>query len=223
MRKLGIHEILEMVESAPSEEDKIMILQNHDSIVLRQVLQYAFDVRAVWLLPEGPVPYRPSVFLDQEGALYTEARKLYLFLEGGHPGISQMKRETLFVQMLESLHPRDAYLLVHVKDKKLPYKTITPEIINKAFPGSIILHKRGPGRPRKEEDSNNKKDNENSAMSKSYKRRRNDDLDEMDVETKKKVSIDRRKKKRVDRALKTMDVESLYDYEDDYDPTHGQR
>lgn len=219
MRKLGIHEILEMAEAAPTTEDKIMILHNHDSVVLRQILQYAYDVRAEWLLPPGPVPYRPAPYMDLEGALYSAARRLYLFLKGGNDGLRPMKREMLFVGLLEEIHPRDAELLISVKDKKLPYKSLTPELVNEAFPGMLILPKRGPGRPRKEksEDDQPKKEEKEKTMSKSFKRKRSDDVDEMDVQTKKQVSIDRRKKKRTDRALKTMDIAALEDIASDDD------
>jgi hypothetical protein len=65
-----------------------------------------------------------------------EARRLYLFLEGGNPDIKKVKREQMFIGLLESIHPQDAELLCMIKDKKLP-ENITKEIINSAFPGLI--------------------------------------------------------------------------------------
>jgi hypothetical protein len=69
--------------------------------------------------------------------LYQEQRRLYLFIAGGHPDLSQLRRETLFIQVLESIPPEEAELLLAVKDKKLPYKGITKEIVQEAFPGLL--------------------------------------------------------------------------------------
>jgi hypothetical protein len=192
MRKLRISEILEKADEAPSKEEKMMILQSHDSVPLRQVLQYAYDSRVKWLLPEGPVPYKPSPFMDNDNVLYLEARRFYLFVEGGHDALKQSRRETLFIQMLESLHPADAALLVSIKDKKLPYKTLTPTLINNTWPGTI-------------------------QMSKSYKRRRAEieDFEDDQIRTKKKVSTDRRRKKRLDRAIKTRNIDQLVEFEEE--------
>jgi len=88
----------------------------------------------VFILPEGAPPYKPCEFLDQEGRLYTEARKLYLFIEGGNPNLNKVKREMLFIQLIESLDQRDAELLIAIKDKMLPYKNITEKIVRAAFP-----------------------------------------------------------------------------------------
>lgn len=136
--QLGIYEILEKVDAAPSEEEKIILLRHYRSKTLVDVLMGAFDKRIVWLLPEGPAPYRPSIGQDMEGALYHEARKMPYFVANAGPAFAidkQAKREIMFVQFLESLHPKDADLMNYVKDKKLPYKTITPELVfGKAFP-----------------------------------------------------------------------------------------
>ena len=43
----------------------------------------------------------------------------------------------LFIEMLESVAPADAKLLCAIKEKKLPWKGITPEIVNEAFPGLL--------------------------------------------------------------------------------------
>jgi hypothetical protein len=64
-----------------------------------------------------------------------EARKLYHFIKGGNPQITQNKREALFVQMLEGLHEDEAKLLVAAKDKKLHqvYKGLSANVVKTAF------------------------------------------------------------------------------------------
>ncbi|NDB83826.1 MAG: hypothetical protein EB127_14045, partial [Alphaproteobacteria bacterium] len=59
------------------------------------------------------------------------------FLEGGNNDLTKLKREQLFIGLLESLDKEDAKLLCAVKDKKLPYKGITQQVVKDAFPGLI--------------------------------------------------------------------------------------
>lgn len=137
MRK-SVAEILEEVAAQKKREDKIAKLrENANNMVMLKILQWAFDPRIKWQLPHGEVPYNPTKYLDQEGNLYNEARRLYLFVEGGNPNLNQVRREFLFIQLLESLSPKEAKLLEAVKDKKIPYKGITEKLIEEAFPGLI--------------------------------------------------------------------------------------
>lgn len=135
--KLGIAEILERVSKTTKKEEKIEILRKNDSSAIRTVLKYALDPEIKWALPEGDPPYKPCQFLDQENMLYSEARRLYLFIEGGNPNLNKVKREALFIQLIESIAPADAKLICAAKDKKIPYKGITVKLINEAYPGLI--------------------------------------------------------------------------------------
>lgn len=135
--KLGVAEILKKASALKSKEDKINFLRSNDNFALRTILQGALDPRIKWLLPPGEVPYKKNDLPDLQGTLYSEARRLYLFVEGGSPGLTQLRRETLFIELMESLDSEDSELLVSVKDKKIPYKGITPALIKEAFPGLI--------------------------------------------------------------------------------------
>lgn len=135
--RIGISEFLENVSKMKKKEDRVNTLKNNDHFAIKTILQGAFDPRIKWLLPEGDPPYKPTELVDQENVLIHDARKLIHFIEGGNPGLKQLKRESLFVEMLETVAPADAKLLCSIKDKKLPWKTITPEIVNEAFPGLI--------------------------------------------------------------------------------------
>ena len=134
MRK-SVAEILEQASKISKKEEKIDFLRSNASPVLLKVLQWAYDPRIKWLLPEGKVPYNPTKYLDQEGNLYNEARRLYLFVEGGNPNLKSVRREFLFIQLLESLAPSEAALLEAVKDKKIPYKGFTQKFVEEVFPG----------------------------------------------------------------------------------------
>lgn len=136
-RKLAISQILENTAALKTNKEKVEYLRQNDNSALRMVLQYAMDNRVKWLLPEGAPPYKPNNNLDQEGMLYSEARRLYLFIEGGNPNLTKLKREMLFIDLIQSVHPKDAELLISIKEKKLPYKGITKKLVNEAFPGLV--------------------------------------------------------------------------------------
>lgn len=131
----SISSILKAVsENSKSKKELVDNLRASGHPIVKQLLFYAFSPQVKFLLPEGAPPYKPCDFLDQEGRLYTEARKLYLFIEGGNPNLSTFKREMLFIQLLESISKDDAVLLINVKDKKLPFKNITKAVVEEAFP-----------------------------------------------------------------------------------------
>lgn len=134
--KLGVAEILKKAAETKGTENKIEFLRKHFNPVLGQVLQYALDPKHIWLLPEGAPPYKPNEYPDQQGVLYAEARRLYLFLEGGNSNLSPLRRETLFIQFIENVDKEDAIVILAAKDKKLPFK-LTRKLIEQAYPGLI--------------------------------------------------------------------------------------
>ena len=138
--KYSISEVLHGCDQLVSETDQVTYLQHYGCDALKAVLKYALDPNVEWLLPIGTPPYTPTTNLDQHGNLYREARKLNLFVKGGmHPTMQQLRRETLFVQFIEGLDPKDASLMCSIKDKILPYKRITPTLVNSAFPGLVSI------------------------------------------------------------------------------------
>ena len=134
-RTLAIAEILDLVKEAKDVQTKVSLLRQYDNETLRYILELAFHPNVGWWLPDGAPPYKPSEVLDSEGRLYQETRTLPLYLAGNRPDLKQHQRENLFIGLLESLHPRDALLLIAVKDKKVEGLNIAT--INEAFPGLI--------------------------------------------------------------------------------------
>jgi hypothetical protein len=135
--RLGIAEILSKASAITDDVERIGFLRQNQSTVLHMILRGAFDPTIKWALPEGVPPYKPNDLVDQQHRLFTEARKLYLFVEGGSPNLKQLRRETLYVELLETVDPEDAKLLLKIKDKTLPYPGVTLDIVNQAFPGLI--------------------------------------------------------------------------------------
>lgn len=130
-------EFLEKVSKLKKKEEKVEAFKHNDSYPLKTILQAVFDPRIKFLLPEGVPPYKPNDLQDQETVLLRECRKLIYFVEGPYPNLKQIKREQMFIELLENITPEDAKLLCSVKEKKLPYKGITEDIVKEAFPGLL--------------------------------------------------------------------------------------
>ena len=134
---LTFHEILTKVNNAKDKAKKLEILTQYDSPSLRQILKGAFDPKIEWDLPAGAPPYIANeaplgtehTYLDQE------AKRLWHFVKGADANLNKMRKETLFIQILEGLHKSEADLLINVKEKKLnnTYKGLTANLVKEAF------------------------------------------------------------------------------------------
>ena len=160
-----VFEVLEAASKQRTKARKIEVLQKYAHNSIMAVLIWNFDESVISLLPEGDVPYgntrednsvtgslsdkiNDAVGMMQESgsaslgsqdqgkaSIRGEYTKFYNFLKGGNNGLSGLRRETMFINILEGLHPLEAEILVLVKDKKLTdrYK-ITKEIVGAAYP-----------------------------------------------------------------------------------------
>ena len=130
-------EIATKINNAKDKPRKLKILQEHDSVGLRQVLKGAFDPNIEWLLPPGDVPYEANEapLGTEHTILQQEAKRLYLFTQHGDNALSSTKRETLFIQMLEGLCAEEAEFLITVVNKRVnnEYKGFTANLVKDAF------------------------------------------------------------------------------------------
>ena len=128
--------IFEDVAAANSIKARKKVLLENESKPLKELLKYAFHPDIKFALPPGKPPYKTIGSPDEYNPtyLYPNIRKFYLYIEGGHDGLTQLRREQLFVQMLESLHPKEAEVVIQVKDKKLKYRGLTYKLVKKTFP-----------------------------------------------------------------------------------------
>ena len=111
-----IHEILDYVDSQKTKPKKVQALQEYRDDSLTAILIWNFDDRVTSAVPEGQVPYK-----ENEVPVGTDHTSL--------------RRETMFIQMLEGLHPEEAKIVCLVKDKNLTEKyKLTREIVAAAFP-----------------------------------------------------------------------------------------
>ena len=77
---------------------------------------------------------------DQQGHTTNrrEYKHFYHFIKGGNDSMKNIRRETMFINVLEGLHPLEAEILTLVKDKRLGEKyKITKDIVSKAYPDIV--------------------------------------------------------------------------------------
>ena len=132
------YEIFKEVHNAKKKAEKIAVLHHYSSASLKTILGYTYDPRIKWLLPEGTPPYTPLPdAADQEAGLASELRRLYLFVEGNSEtqrNLKQTRREQIFIDMLEAIDPRDAKVLIGMKEGKQPFNGLTRKLVAEAFP-----------------------------------------------------------------------------------------
>jgi len=135
--RLLLSEILRKVSNAKTKAEKISLLRKYNTPALRQLLIINFDESVISLLPEGDVPFTPNDAPagTDHTRLEQQYRGLYRFFKGGAK-LPTLKRESMFVQLLEGLAHEEAELLVLVKDGQLnkEYKRITKAVVQEAFP-----------------------------------------------------------------------------------------
>jgi len=141
-----VHEIFSAVDSEKTKAKKVEILQKYSSENhLKALLIWNFDESVQSALPDGVVPYQPlteeatgkagKTGLPPHSTLRKEWTKLYNFVKGGNDSMNKLRKETMFINILESLHPEEAEILCLVKDKKLETKyKITKELTQEAYP-----------------------------------------------------------------------------------------
>ena len=134
--QLLLNEVLQKVSNAKTKAQKIKLLKEHNTPALRSILIANFDESVISMLPDGEVPYKKNEAPEdtEHTKLAHEYRKLYLFFKGG-ANVSQTRRETLFIQLLEGLHKKEAEVLTLMKDRKIGKRwKITRQCVEEAFP-----------------------------------------------------------------------------------------
>lgn len=139
-----VSDVLKQVTEKKTREEKIQHLRYHrQNPVMIEFFKYVYNPAIKFALPEGDPPYKVAEDLEENySGLYQELRKMYIFLEGGMD-IKPVKREMQFIETLERIHPKEAKLLLLVKDKKLP-EGITRDLVDEALPGLLpkVIDKR---------------------------------------------------------------------------------
>jgi hypothetical protein len=161
-------EVLNLISKQISNAKKVEILKKYEDLSLKTILIWNFDESIISLLPQGEVPYASTgeqnsysgTLSDKIGDAVSKMEELntnslgsmdqgrssirkeyhmfYNFVKGGNDGLSSLRRETMFINILQGLHPLEAEILCLVKDKKLETKyKITLENVKEAYPDIV--------------------------------------------------------------------------------------
>ena len=136
-RNPSIVEILGLVEETKGKQSKVDILKQFaDRNDVKYALKAAFDERVQFTLPDGLPdgfvigdPDTPEGAMDMAPERFIRVfKRMQYWVEGGRAQASQSKREEIFLNTLRSLEKSEAEFLLEIKDKKMPFKSVTKEI-----------------------------------------------------------------------------------------------
>lgn len=138
-RRLEVYEILEKVSKAKTKQERVEILKTHECMPLRDVLRGTFDNTIQWNLPGGVPPYTPNKPESTPSTLHRQHRNFKYFVKGlrESENLNKIRREQKFIELLESVHPQDAELLLSMINKKQPVKGLTKKLVQEVFPNLI--------------------------------------------------------------------------------------
>ena len=157
------YEILELASKQRSNAKKVEVLKTYEHPSLKTIFIWNFDESVISLLPEGDVPYADvedqTVYsgtlsdnlkkeasggesatgqdLDGRGktSLRREYQNLYHYVRGGNNSLSSIRREMMFINLLRGLHPKEAEIVMLVKDKRLTDKyKLSQDVVSQAYP-----------------------------------------------------------------------------------------
>jgi hypothetical protein len=160
-----IFEVLNLASKQRSNVKKVEVLKKYEHPSIKSLFIWNFDESIISILPPGEVPYAAtseqnsfsgtlsekiddavnkmselgsnSLGSQDQGrsSIRKEYQKFYNFVKGGNDGLSSLRRESMFINILQGLHPLEAEILILVKDKKLDTKyKITKENVVEAYP-----------------------------------------------------------------------------------------
>ena len=158
-----VFEILDAASSQRSKAKKVEALRRYEHPSVKMIFVWNFDDSVISLLPPGEVPYgetnAQTTFagtlsdnlikeaqggesatgqdLDGRGktSLRREYQNLYHYVKGGNDKLTTTRREMMFINLLEGLHPRESEILIITKDKKLTDKYKIPlDVVKEAYP-----------------------------------------------------------------------------------------
>ena len=128
--EFNILETLEMVGKAKTREEKRQVLKDRDNFATRALLQLNYHPDVKWHLPPGNPPYTPGQVADSTpNSLHFEVKKLDYYVDPSPHDLPMLRRESMFVQLLERLDPNDAKLILAVKDRKLSYRGLSYKLV----------------------------------------------------------------------------------------------
>lgn len=135
--KQYVFEVFEEITKTKTKGDKIKVLKQNESWALKDIIRGSMDSTIKWNLPTGSPPYTAALEESHPANLLKENTKFKYFVKGG-PGdnMPAFKRESIFIGILEGVHPQDAELVISMINKEKP-KGLTRPMVKEAFPGLL--------------------------------------------------------------------------------------
>jgi|688.fasta_scaffold91245_5 hypothetical protein len=134
------HEVFELLEKTTSLDERVEVLRNNFTQPVQMILQAAFKPDLHLDLPAGAPPYNPDPNAAglQPSPLKQQIKILPSLLKR-NDRLSSIRKETLFIRLIEGAHAKDAIIIIAAKDKKLPelYPLLTESLVRAAFPNLI--------------------------------------------------------------------------------------
>ncbi len=158
-------EVLDAASKQRTKAKKVEVLQRYADPSIKTLFIWNFDPTVISILPPGEVPYgttkedgqttgtltskindavgmmnemgSSSLGSQDQGrsSIRKEYQNFYNFVKGGNDQLSSLRRETMFINILEGLHPLEAEILCLVKDKNLESKyKISKDVVSEAYP-----------------------------------------------------------------------------------------
>ena len=158
-------EVLDAASKQRNKAKKVEVLQKYVDPSLKALFIWNFDDTVISVLPAGEVPYSSvgeqnissgtlsgkiddaiykmgemgsnSLGSQDQGhsTIRREFKNFYNFIKGGNDTLSSLRRETMFINILEGLHPLEAEIVCLVKEKNLESKyKISKEVVSTAYP-----------------------------------------------------------------------------------------
>ena len=135
MAEFNILETLDLVGKAKTREEKRQVLADRDNFATRALLQLNYHPDVKWHLPPGAPPYTPGQVADSTpNSLHFEVKKLDYYVDPSPHDLPMLRRESMFVELLERVDPSDAKLIIAVKDRKLSYKGLSYKLVKDTWP-----------------------------------------------------------------------------------------
>jgi hypothetical protein len=134
-----LYEIFDEFELCKSKKERMNVIGSNLSHTLVNVLKLTFHPTFQWKIKELPENYKvptdmlPGITYD---SLNGQLRKLYLFREGDPTAenLTKVRQQELLVQMLESIEPREAEIILGIFQKDLGVKGLDYKFVKEAFP-----------------------------------------------------------------------------------------
>lgn len=135
-----LYEVLELIDQA-TEEDKIVeIVKAYGERYswFTDYLRCVFDEKFQFNLPPGKPPYTPSNESNYPTSWHRQHMQVGYWIKGlKGDNLNAIKRESMFIGMLESIHPEDAVHIVNMSEKKTSASGLTKEVVQQALPNLI--------------------------------------------------------------------------------------